>query len=346
MFSTQEITGAQKALAALTSSDEWKKFTAPQQAELTARLQAIDAIQRETIEWKKKNEEQAKSIKLYEEEQQKLEAANKSFTESIGSYAEQNTFLAKSIELVGQDDLARQKLIETMEKQRLLAAAMLTGEAKNAAIVEELYAKRIELIEQMAKATEHFAEVQAYNTIFSNAFADSLVAIVDGTKSLKEAFKDMERTIVQSINRIAAQKLADALFGVGPGKSGGIGEIFSKLFSGGGFDFSKILGWLFGGGGSSFGGSAATFGPGSGFEFGMFANGGNPPVGRLSLVGENGPEFIFPRSPMTVAPINGKGGGGVNITQHLTVMPGASTQSARQAASKVRDATVRAIKDR
>jgi len=40
---------------------------------------------------------------------------------------------------------------------------------------------------------------------------------------------------------------------------------------------------------------------------GFFASGGNPPVGRASVVGENGPELIVPRAPMTVIP-NGAGG--------------------------------------
>lgn len=42
---------------------------------------------------------------------------------------------------------------------------------------------------------------------------------------------------------------------------------------------------------------------------GLFAEGGNPPIGKPSIVGENGPEIIVPRSATTVIP-NGVGVGG------------------------------------
>ena len=42
---------------------------------------------------------------------------------------------------------------------------------------------------------------------------------------------------------------------------------------------------------------------------GFFAEGGNPPIGKPSIVGENGPEIIVPRSATTVIP-NGAGMGG------------------------------------
>lgn len=42
---------------------------------------------------------------------------------------------------------------------------------------------------------------------------------------------------------------------------------------------------------------------------GFFAEGGNPPIGKPSIVGENGPEVIVPRSATTVIP-NGVGMGG------------------------------------
>ena len=43
---------------------------------------------------------------------------------------------------------------------------------------------------------------------------------------------------------------------------------------------------------------------------GLFANGGRPPVGRPSIVGEKGPELFVPRSSGTIVPNNKLGGGG------------------------------------
>jgi len=46
------------------------------------------------------------------------------------------------------------------------------------------------------------------------------------------------------------------------------------------------------------------------FKFLGFANGGRPPVGKPSIVGEKGPELFVPRSSGTIVPNNKLGGGG------------------------------------
>ena len=43
-----------------------------------------------------------------------------------------------------------------------------------------------------------------------------------------------------------------------------------------------------------------------------FANGGSPPVGKPSIVGEKGPELFVPRSSGTFVPNDKLGGGGNN----------------------------------
>jgi len=64
-----------------------------------------------------------------------------------------------------------------------------------------------------------------------------------------------------------------------------------------------------------FGSASGTFKKGGGGGIfgaiaGMFANGGRPPVGRPSIVGEKGPELFVPRSSGTIVPNNKLGGGG------------------------------------
>ena len=46
------------------------------------------------------------------------------------------------------------------------------------------------------------------------------------------------------------------------------------------------------------------------FFGGFFADGGSPPMGKASIVGENGPELFIPRTPGTIIPNNMLGGGG------------------------------------
>lgn len=75
------------------------------------------------------------------------------------------------------------------------------------------------------------------------------------------------------------------------------------------------------------GGGGATGGGGGGIlssigSFLGFAEGGNPPIGKASIVGENGPELIVPRTASTVIP-NGAGGGGgptYNIVNNISAI--------------------------
>jgi lambda family phage tail tape measure protein len=80
----------------------------------------------------------------------------------------------------------------------------------------------------------------------------------------------------------------------------------SSMFGGG----SGILGNLFGGGVSSI--STAQW------TSGAFADGGNPPVGEASLVGERGPELFIPNRSGTIIPNNQLGslGSTTNVTNN------------------------------
>ena len=71
---------------------------------------------------------------------------------------------------------------------------------------------------------------------------------------------------------------------------------------------------LFGGGGGQIGG-VGTLGPNYGIK--QFANGGVPPVGRPSLVGERGPELFMPGIRGTVIPNGGFGGGTTNVVVNV-----------------------------
>lgn len=51
----------------------------------------------------------------------------------------------------------------------------------------------------------------------------------------------------------------------------------------------------------------------AGFVGGMFADGGRPPMGKVSVVGERGPELFVPDTAGTIVPMDGRGGGGVTV---------------------------------
>ena len=52
---------------------------------------------------------------------------------------------------------------------------------------------------------------------------------------------------------------------------------------------------------------------------GAFANGGSPPVGKVSLVGEQGPELFVPSQSGTIIPNGGFGGGSTTFIPNVTI---------------------------
>lgn len=97
---------------------------------------------------------------------------------------------------------------------------------------------------------------------------------------------------------------------------------------------AEALGGAFGGGkkgGTLFDALKGIFG---------FAGGGYPPVGRLSLVGERGPELIMPRTPTTIVPL-GSGVGGATIVQNFDMRNSAVTENVVRAAAALGAAQAR-----
>lgn len=96
---------------------------------------------------------------------------------------------------------------------------------------------------------------------------------------------------------------------------------------------------LFGGGGGG-GGKAFT----GGIKLKGFADGGNPPVGMPSLVGESGPELFIPKTAGTIIPNNQLGsamGGGPQVVYngpYIASMSAIDTQSATQFLSRNKQA--------
>ena len=126
------------------------------------------------------------------------------------------------------------------------------------------------------KTDFEYAQQQAQN--FTKGFEDAFVKFV---QTGKLSFKDLANTMIAEFARIQAQKMLSGLFGGG--------GFFSSLFGGG---------FMNGAGGMELAGSLG------------FANGGNPPVGKFSVIGERGPELFLPRTAGTIIPNHMLGGGG------------------------------------
>jgi hypothetical protein len=152
--------------------------------------------------------------------------------------------------------------------------------------------------------------------------------ILNGAKA-SDVLKQLERDLVAFMTRQSLLTLQNAMI---PGSSGP--TLWDVL--------GKVVGAAIGGYSVPSGGIAPGFGYGE-----KYALGGTPGPG-WALVGERGPELV-----------NFSGGervysnadsqlmlGGTHITINQTVMPGASTASARQAAANARDAVMWAVRDR
>lgn len=230
MFSTREITGAQKALAALTSSDEWQKFTQPQRDALQARYDMIDAVQRETTEWKRKREETEKEIQALQQLDEAQARAVQAFTATIGQYADENSAIERSIALIGQDDASRQKFNETLAYESLRKQALLADDQAGLAILDQQYQKRLALIDVIAEQTRRLEEVQKFTDIGAQSFSAFLQDLTQ-SKPL-DALKKLAENLSSRITSVVADSLSQKLFAK-DGAFGGFGEFFATLFGGG-----------------------------------------------------------------------------------------------------------------
>ena len=226
MFSTQEITGAQKALAALTSSDEWQKFTQPQRDALQARYQMIDAVQRETSAWKTKREETEKEIQALKQIDEAQARAVQAFTGNLGQYAEENSAISRSIALIGQDDTARQKFNETLRYEALVKEALAAQDYKGLAILDEQYQKRLKLIDVIDAQTKKLEEVQKFTDIGAQSFSNFLQDLTRG-KPL-DALNKLGEELTGRITSVVSDSLSKKLFSK-DGALGGFGKFFSDL---------------------------------------------------------------------------------------------------------------------
>lgn len=152
--------------------------------------------------------------------------------------------------------------------------------------IEDLAAR----IQQLKQPLEDFATGVAIT--FTDSFGDMLVSGELSITKLGNIFKDLIKQIAAAV--VKAAVLAGILTALGLAPAG---AAKATGFSGGGFG-SSFASILMGG----FRGSSGIQG---------FANGGKPPIGRMSLVGEKGPELFVPNQAGTIIP---NGGFGQNIT--------------------------------
>lgn len=334
---TQELSVAEQLWLDF-SKGRIKDMTAAQFAQADVFARQIDAskeAKRVAEEQKKAEEEAARARERREREiARSIESSNREAQSIRGGnerLKEEAIFL-KGGELALRaytDAKLAAAVAESKHKTAMEAAKVATeGEIKAlegiTAALEETQAALLEL-DIAKKFADEAKNLQEVKNLFSDALTDPLADFVTGTKSAKDAFKSFADDLTRQLTRIASQNLANAIFG-GNNSSG---PDWMSVFG-------KFLG-AFAGGGS-----------GAGYELGSLANGTNSWRGGPTMVGEREPEIINLPRGASVTPISQAKRAGQNVTvnQYLTIMPGASTASVRQAKAQLRDATLSAMRNR
>lgn len=193
-------------------------------------------------------------------------------------------------------------LLHINEKERAGAKALLEAQTlaqkAHIKISEEDREKIVGMTNANEDLKKSMEEAARFSQELKDKFSDGLTDIVFGFDGATDAAKRFAEQIARMIvEKKITGPLADALVGTSSGGTGILDDIFG---GGGGGGFLSGIGDFFGG---------------------FFAEGGRPPMGRPSIVGENGPELFIPDSTGTVVP-NGGYGGGVSVTTVINISPG------------------------
>ena len=227
--------------------------------------------------------------------------------ESVFASKEENKFFREQFRLLRKANIEREKLRQKSFEE--------------VPILEEINKKQTE-------KTEKIIETNNAATAF-NQTLDSSIFILDEAINQTDGLKEKFMEIGQGIEDGIVSGLTDAVMGtktLAEAATGVLNNLKRKLVevamqravSGIGNFFGNALSGIFGGGKKS---NPFLGGPNA-FKFRSdlsptlgFANGGRPPVGRASIVGEKGPELFVPRSAGTIIPNNALGGG--NTTNNM-----------------------------
>jgi hypothetical protein len=158
-------------------------------------------------------------------------------------------------------------------------------------------------VEELTQQQENMKAIA--NTI-RDSFSSAFMSMVDGTKSVKDAFKDMARSIIMKLYEVlVVQRIVNGAMGL-------VGKVFPSLAP---------------------------------FVSGARAMGGPVTGGKAYLVGERGPELVVPSRNGQVVPNNQIGGGGVSVTQNISFGAGVSRAEIQAMLPKIVESTKAAVFD-
>ncbi|MET3441392.1 hypothetical protein ABIC94_002150 [Variovorax paradoxus] len=301
---TEELTRAGMVLADIQSG-RLKLLKGESAEPLLAIAREIDANKELTEEKKRRVEFDNQLRESVLQDMQTQEQQVKTLDEGNKAMREEIELIGKNAEAQAAIEQARLSSAIAIKEEQLVRSANTEFLSRESAALQEqirLLTERRDLVgmkgaaEKLAddaKKTEDLAK--SIGAAFSSSFEK---AIVDGDK-LSDVLKGLAKDILSlTLRQAFTAPMAEA---IGKGVSG--------------FDFSSIFGAI----GGLFGGK--------------FAEGGSPPMGKVSIVGERGPELFVPNTAGKIIPNHALGGGGgaVTVVQNFTVGDVATEATVRQA---------------
>ena len=313
IYKQKEMTGTK------FTGREVKEAKDPEAEKAKKLAESLEKARQITNEFDKQQESNLKQAKL-RAELNGLSTKEKEIAEAVLRVREQTSSQLSQIDLkiIDATIQGQNEMVEVLQKVR--QEVELSGE--EFAILTEEQSRNIQQTQNTFefgwnKAFRQFAEDgQNYAQIAENMFSsvtNSMSSAIDKfVQTGQLSFKDFTRSVIQDL--IAIQLKAQAM----------------RMFSG--------LGSLFNasGGPTQLGGEMAYIGP-------AFADGGSPPVGVPSLVGERGPELFIPKQAGTVIPnhqLSSVLGGGTTVNYnapYISNMSAIDTQSGVQFLMKNKD---------
>jgi len=242
--------------------------------------------------------------KALKKQQEALKEIDKRLAKAKGR-AEQS--LERQRKAIENDIKALQKRQEILAEEE-----KITEEQKKQNEEKE---KSAELIKKQQDATEKLKErFMEIGKAVEEGIVQNLTDAVMGTQTLAEAAINVLNKLKRKLIEVAVER---AVAGIGDF----IGNALGGILGGGGGGVTKVSA------DSMRLGRAASKATGIPMKLkaGSFAEGGRPPVGRPSLVGERGPELFVPSRSGTIIP-NDKIGGS-SITNNISINVDASGSS-------------------
>ena len=239
--------------------------------------------------------ETRKKILEGEKKRTKIEADMKKFNDmTIRFLKEQNVLEQKLTGKTDEQITLEQKILDIKKQFKPEDAEQLINLLKK----NEKLKESVDLMEEEKKKAEELKQKFAdIGEEIESSIKNNLRDAITGAQSFGQAMTNV-------LNRIR-DKIIDAQI---DRLIGGFGENFGKSASGGrGKGIGGFLGGLLGG---------------------LFANGGQPPVNKISVVGERGPELFVPKTAGTIIPNNALGGG--NTTNNMITVNVDATGSSVQ----------------